>query len=128
MNRRSRQGRYSYPFMKDVLRKVKAPMLYNIVVDLVKNIEFQYSIVVDLVRSVGYTLTVDLTERLAPVYTLVVDIVRNPMYALEVSLIGYPITPRNLVVDLVETTDTKYSLIVSLVEGGEDSGCITLDC
>ena len=128
MNRRSRQGRYSYPFMKDVLRKVKAPMLYNIVVDLVKNIEFQYNIVVDLVRSVGYTLTVDLTERLAPVYTLVVDIVKNPMYALEVSLIGYPITPRNLVVDLVEATDTKYSLIVSLVEGGEDSGCITLDC
>lgn len=128
MNRRSRQGRYSYPFMKDVLRKVKAPLLYNIVVDLVKNVEFQYNLVVDLVRSAGYTLIVDLTERLAPVYTLVVDIVRNPVYELMVDIQGFPIIPRNIVVDLVETTDTHYSLIVSLVEGGEESGCIPLDC
>ena len=128
MNRRSRQGRYSYPFLKDILRKTKAPILYNLVVDIVKNIEFQYSLVVDLTRSVGHTLIVDVVERLAPVYTLLVDIVRDPLYTLDVYIQGYPVIPRNLVVDLAELTDTKYSLIVSLVEGGADSGCITLDC
>lgn len=127
MNRRTRQSRYSYPFIQDILRKTKAPIVYSLVVSLVEAVKAKYNVSVQLVRNVGYSLSVTLQERIIPTYDLQVTL-QKLTYNLSVQLQGSYIGVRNLEVRLQEEVPVTYSLTIQLVEGGETSGCISLDC
>lgn len=119
--------------IKDIIFRVfpKAVKTFDIVVTLYSR--KGYDVIVSLVKKQGYSIVVSLTRFVSPTYDLVVTLMREvlPKYDIVVYLTGiefYTPVSRDIFVSLQEYSGVQYGIIVTLVEGGDDSGCIELNC